>query len=49
MIMTNPDDITPSFLLGPWDEKIIYNAGQIPVMCINPKEADFDIIFPVFY
>lgn len=49
MIMTNPDDITPAFLLGPWDEKLIYNPGQIPVMCINPRDIDLDIIFPIFY
>jgi len=49
MIMTNPDDITPSFLLGPWDERIIYNTAQIPVMCINPRDIDLDFIFPVYY
>ena len=39
MIMTNADEYRPAFILGPWDEKIIFNNSQIPVMCINPRES----------
>ncbi|MBE9481903.1 MAG: universal stress protein [Bacteroidetes bacterium] len=38
MIMTNTDERLPAFILGPWDEKIIFNNSQIPVMCINPSD-----------
>lgn len=36
LIMTNADEYNPAFLLGPWEEKMIFNTAQIPVMCINP-------------
>ena len=36
LIMTNADEYNPAFLLGPWEEKMIFNTVQIPVMCINP-------------
>jgi len=42
VIMTNPDQLLPSFVLGKWDEKILFNDAEIPVMCINPK--DFHIM-----
>ncbi|MBI9039070.1 MAG: universal stress protein [Bacteroidales bacterium] len=42
LITTNADEYDPSFLLGPWEEKMIFNTSQIPVMCINPSIKNFD-------
>lgn len=36
MIMTDADVFSPDFNAGAWDEKMMYNEPQIPVMCINP-------------
>jgi len=36
MIVTEPQIGTNYFNLGPWNEKIMFNEAQIPVMCINP-------------
>jgi nucleotide-binding universal stress UspA family protein len=36
MIMTDADIFSPDFNAGAWDEKMIFNQAQIPVMCINP-------------
>lgn len=36
MIMTDADIFSPDFNAGEWDEKMMYNEPQIPVMCINP-------------
>ncbi len=44
VIMTNPDQILPSFVLGKWDEQILFNTAEIPVMCINPKDFNIMII-----
>ena len=41
MIMTNPDKSFKKFLLGSYDEEIIFNAAQIPVMCINPRQVNW--------
>jgi len=38
MILTEPQIGTTYFNLGPWNEKLIFNEAQIPVMCINPVE-----------
>lgn len=38
MIVTEPQIGTNYFNLGPWNEKIMFNEAQIPVMCINPVE-----------
>lgn len=38
MIMTNPNQLLPSFILSPWAEHVIYNPSKTPVMCINPVE-----------
>ena len=38
MILTEPEIGTTYFNLGPWNEKIMFNDAQIPVMCINPVE-----------
>ena len=42
MIMTNPDIF--NFILSPWDEQMIFNQSQIPVLCINPVELNFIIL-----
>lgn len=36
MIMTDADLFSTDFNAGAWDEKMMYNEPQIPVMCINP-------------
>ncbi len=36
MIMTDADIFSPDFNAGAWDEKMMFNKAQIPVMCINP-------------
>lgn len=41
MIMTNPSKGLTSFILGSYDEDIIFNTTQIPVMCINPREVNW--------
>ncbi|MCP4551238.1 MAG: universal stress protein [Bacteroidetes bacterium] len=41
MIMTNPSKGLTSFILGSYDEEIIFNTTQIPVMCINPREVNW--------
>jgi nucleotide-binding universal stress UspA family protein len=40
MIMTNPDQLLPSFILSPWAEIVLFNSSKIPSMCINPVELD---------
>ena len=44
MIMTHPDKVLPLFLLGSYDEEIIFNTSQIPVLCVNPRELEFDLV-----
>ncbi|HZK07804.1 MAG TPA: universal stress protein [Bacteroidales bacterium] len=44
MIMTDPDQSFAKFILGSWDEQIIFNAAQIPVMCINPRKLNWQKI-----
>lgn len=39
-IMTDSDAYSPDFPIAGWDEKLMFNAMQIPVMCINPKELN---------
>jgi nucleotide-binding universal stress UspA family protein len=41
LIMTNPDKSLKTFLLGSYDEEIIFNPSQIPVMCINPRDFNW--------
>jgi len=43
MIMTNPDKGFGKYFLGSYDEDIIFNASQIPVMCINPRKFNYEI------
>lgn len=38
MILTEPDFGSSNFKLGPWNEKIMFNEEEIPVLCINPVE-----------
>jgi nucleotide-binding universal stress UspA family protein len=38
IIVTEPQIGTSYFNLGSWNEKILFNEAQIPVMCINPIE-----------
>lgn len=44
MIMTDPDQSLKKFILGSWDEQIIFNTTQIPVMCINPRKFNWQKI-----
>jgi len=44
MIMTNPEKGLSTFLLGSYDEDIIFNSSQIPVMCINPRKFNYEIL-----
>lgn len=39
MIMTRPNVDLPGFSLTGWDERLMFNETQIPVMCINPVEV----------
>ncbi|MFU8843839.1 MAG: universal stress protein [Bacteroidales bacterium] len=45
MIMTNPDTSFTKFILGSYDEEMIFNPSQIPVMCINPRKYNWEKIF----
>lgn len=38
MIKVNTDEFEPSFILGALEEKVIFNASQIPVFCAQKKE-----------
>lgn len=44
MIMTNPDKGFINFILNSFDEEIIFNTSQIPVMCVNPRKLNYDFI-----
>ncbi len=44
MIMTNPEKGLSTFLLGSYDEDIIFNSSQIPVMCINPRKFNYEVL-----
>ena len=44
LIMTNPDQGFTKFLLGTYDEEMIFNSSQIPVMCINPRKFNYEIL-----
>lgn len=41
MIMTRPNIDVPGFSMSSWDEKLMFNETQIPVMCINPIELGY--------
>ena len=38
LIMTNPDKMMLSFIVGKWEEQLIFNESLIPIMAINPVE-----------
>jgi hypothetical protein len=38
MIMTVPLIDVPGFSMSAWDETLMFNEAEIPVMCINPME-----------
>jgi nucleotide-binding universal stress UspA family protein len=38
MVVTEPQIGTSFFNLGPWNERIMFNEAQLPVMCINPVQ-----------
>ncbi len=38
IIITEPQIGTAYFSLGSWNEKVLFNEAQIPVICINPIE-----------
>jgi nucleotide-binding universal stress UspA family protein len=44
MIMTNPDRSFTTFLLGTYDEEMMFNTSQIPVMCVNPRKFSYEIL-----
>jgi nucleotide-binding universal stress UspA family protein len=44
MIMTNPDKGFSKFILGSYDEEMLFNVSQIPVMCINPRKFNYEIL-----
>jgi len=44
MIMTNPDTNWTNYLLGSYDEDIIFNTSQIPTLCINPRKFNWEKI-----
>jgi nucleotide-binding universal stress UspA family protein len=47
MIMTNPDKSFTKFILGSYDEEMMFNTSQIPVMCINPRKYNWEKIFKI--
>lgn len=38
MIMTMPREEVPGFNFADWNEQLMFNEAQIPVMCVNPVE-----------
>ncbi|HHN48811.1 MAG TPA: universal stress protein [Bacteroidales bacterium] len=44
MIMTNPDKGFSNFIMGSYDEDMLFNVSQIPVMCINPRKFNYEIL-----
>lgn len=42
LIMTNPDKNFAKFILGSYDEEMIFNTPQIPVMCVNPRKKEWE-------
>jgi hypothetical protein len=46
LIMTNPEKGLGSFILGSYDEEMIFNTSQIPVMCVNPRDYNWKKIVP---
>lgn len=40
IIMTTPDKLMPKFINRPWEEEILFNEDQIPIMCANPVDLN---------
>jgi nucleotide-binding universal stress UspA family protein len=40
LIMTNPDKLLPNFIVGQWEEQVLFNDTLIPIMAINPVELN---------
>jgi nucleotide-binding universal stress UspA family protein len=40
LIMTNPDKLMPNFIVGQWEEQILFNDLLIPIMAINPLDLN---------
>jgi nucleotide-binding universal stress UspA family protein len=40
IIMTSPDKLMPKFIVGAWEEEILFNESQIPVLCANPVDLN---------
>jgi nucleotide-binding universal stress UspA family protein len=45
MIMTKPKEGVKDFIFGRYDEEIVFNKAQIPVMCTNPRPYNWEKIF----
>lgn len=41
MIMTYPNIDVPGFSLSAWNEQLMFNDAQIPIMCINPVQLGY--------
>ena len=41
LILTDPNRSFTEFLMGSYDEEILFNTSQIPVMCINPRDFNW--------
>jgi nucleotide-binding universal stress UspA family protein len=41
MIMTRPNAEVPGFSLSAWDERLMFNEAQVPVMGINPVDYGY--------
>jgi nucleotide-binding universal stress UspA family protein len=44
MIMTDPDKGFINFIINSFDEEVIFNTSQIPVLCVNPRKLNYDSI-----
>ena len=45
LMMSNPDESCTSFFFTSYDEELIFNKAQIPVLCINPRKDTCRKIF----
>ena len=44
MVMTNPNQLLPNFILSQWSEHVIFNTSKTPVLCINPVDLDITYV-----
>jgi len=40
IMTTNSDTLIPNFIVGKWEEQILFNNLLIPVMAINPVDLN---------